>query len=297
MNSTVTGTIQSRRPKNDTYIKTCIVYLVTAPKDAGTILDLSGIKSIDAGFVGPQFVCVQAIHQINASGGATINLSGLESMIAPGRVQDRLGVNVKDRVRIDVSSLRSGTSAGSGAALCNLSQGGVLQLGNTNFGAPTSISLAGGSLLRAGSVSARARTTVTLDGSTVELKDLDANHGDGVAVTMKKADDRIEIAGSLLLNEKSSLIAPPEGAFLSIGQDFSFSNKDENQISLRSAIVHFNGRGMQQLEVGGLDVDIEVGLLTNDNFGLGKLIVGQEGQATTLNLVDLVPNGNRAGGP
>ena len=38
------------------------------------------------------------------------------------------------------------------------------------------------------------------------------------------------------------------------------------------------------------------GLLSNDNFGFGQLVVGQAGQGTTVSLVDLVNNGNRGAG-
>src|SRR5690606_14584197 len=53
----------------------------------------------------------------------------------------------------------------------------------------------------------------------------------------------------------------------------------------------------QQLEVGGLNVNVLIQILTTDNFGLRDLTVGQELQPTVVQLIDRADNGNRAGGP
>ena len=79
-----------------------------------------------------------------------------------------------------------------------------------------------------------------------------------------------------------------------IGQDFSFQYTDESKMALRSAIMHFNGLGPQYMEAGGFDVGTLVPV--DDNFGVGQLVVGQDGQATTVHLRDAINNGNGSNG-
>ena len=69
-------------------------------------------------------------------------------------------------------------------------------------------------------------------------------------------------------------------------------------MSLGDNMLRMNGTGgLQNLEVGGLNVEVFVQLLSNDNFGFGQLVVGADGQAANVTLVDRFDNGNRRGTP
>ena len=67
-------------------------------------------------------------------------------------------------------------------------------------------------------------------------------------------------------------------------------------MQLEQGILHLDGSGPQFLEVAAEDQG-GVGRPAADNFGLGQLIVGTSGAATTVELVDLVDNGNRGVDP
>jgi hypothetical protein len=103
----------------------------------------------------------------------------------------------------------------------------------------------------------------------------------------------LEVAGSLFLDATSQL-AVAAGSEVRIGDDFWFAYTDENRLGLGSSILHMNGDGPQYLEAGGTDLGI--GGSTAGNFGFGRLVIGQEDQPTTVMLLDLFDNGNRAAG-
>ena len=68
----------------------------------------------------------------------------------------------------------------------------------------------------------------------------------------------------------------------------------ETDIELNAAIVRFEGIGGQQLEVGGTDAGV-AGFLAG-NFGMGQMRIGTTTQRTSVDLIDVVNNGNRGGG-
>jgi len=79
---------------------------------------------------------------------------------------------------------------------------------------------------------------------------------------------------------------------ISLAGHYSFNHTAEADISLAGGIMQFDGSGLQRLEVGGQDVGVPAGAITN-NFQIGQLMVGQTTQPTVVKLVDQVNNGNR----
>ncbi|MBN1845582.1 MAG: PEP-CTERM sorting domain-containing protein [Sedimentisphaerales bacterium] len=81
---------------------------------------------------------------------------------------------------------------------------------------------------------------------------------------------------------------------------------DETAFHRTAGILAMDGAGTvahpQFLEVGGEDLGLPADLADpavipgdNGNFALGQLLVGQEGQATVVSLLDAIDNGNRKG--
>ena len=84
-------------------------------------------------------------------------------------------------------------------------------------------------------------------------------------------------------------IAAPAGGTLRIGGDFSYTHQNTADLSLGLARVECVGAS-QLLEVGGTDVDVQVGRLPDRNFGFEQLTIGQAKQASRVELVDLYDN-------
>jgi hypothetical protein len=246
---------------------------------AGSVLNLSALKSIDAGF-GAQANDVNR-HEIAVTSGARLNLSGMTSLVTPVSSSDWLRLTATGAgSSIDLSHLASATSAGTGQLLLSAADGARIDLGGAAFATPaTTLAISGGS-------------TVHVLGSLAT-----ANTG-AMSVTLGHAGDRLEVAGSFSL-AKAIRISAAAGATVTVGGNLSYAQTDEALMALGHAVLQFNGSGVQQLEVGGLDVDVVTALLSNDNFGFGQLLVGQAGQPgqpTVVELTDFVNNGNRGAG-
>jgi hypothetical protein len=115
-----------------------------------------------------------------------------------------------------------------------------------------------------------------------------------MSISLADAMTTLDVAGSLLLDSGSSLTAG-SAAQISIAGNLSFNYTAEADLSAQAAVVHFDGSGLQYLEVAGEDV----GFPLDDNalnFGLGQMIVGQNLEPTTVELLDVVDNGNRTDG-
>jgi hypothetical protein len=104
---------------------------------------------------------------------------------------------------------------------------------------------------------------------------------------------RLEVPGNLYLNPSSGLTAAAL-AEVKIGDSFVFGQTDEVKLDVDEAFLHMNGSGLQFLEVGSEDLGL--GGSASGNFGIGQLIVGQVGQPTTVQLLDVLDNGNRTDG-
>jgi len=71
---------------------------------AGTLLDLSSVTSLDAGF--NDATAIQSIHTITATNGGVIDLSGVQVVTTPFG-DDRIDVVINNGARVDLSSLQS----------------------------------------------------------------------------------------------------------------------------------------------------------------------------------------------
>lgn len=83
-----------------------------------------------------------------------------------------------------------------------------------------------------------------------------------------------------------------------VGNFFQHDRTDVTHVALGDSTVTMDGTEggpIQTLEVGGIDVSTVCGLLADDNFGFGQLVVGEPGSPSTTRLYDFFDNGHRGG--
>ena len=241
-------------------------YTLLSADGTDSLLDLSAMTTLNDGFSAG----LTQTHTIQAINGGDIDLSGLTSLIGPGD-NDKLCINVNTGGSIYMSSLATITG-GTGKVYIAMNSWGELFLGYTVFGDDWTVTLDGCSYLSAKSVEA-----------TVPI-----------LATINDPNDMVEIVGDFDLTDQITLNGDGVAYTIVIGGNYSYTHTDETKVQTGSAILNMNGSGVQQLEVGGLDVDVLIGILTNDNFGFGQMVVGHCDQPTLVQLVEEIDNGNRA---
>ena len=126
LNGTSYSPIGLTRNDGDPWDTEAYSWNILKSSDPETLLDLSSLESIDAGFV--QNSNDVNRHEITAENEAQINLANLQSVHAPVSFWDWLRFNISDTAEIDLSSLTTVTSAGSGQTVFNLTQDASLSL-------------------------------------------------------------------------------------------------------------------------------------------------------------------------
>jgi hypothetical protein len=211
-----------------------------------------------------------------------------------------------DQSRIDLSKVTvfdgsAWGSSGSWTYRVEAANGGTIDLSSvkTIKGSPTTqddwlqFSAESGGQIKFGSaVRVTGRTRFDLGGSArLSLADLSAN--DVVAINLNDMGSSLDVAGNLYLSGSSSLKAAPL-ATVSIGDSFLYAGKTADQLGLDKSIVRMTGGGLHWLEAGGKDLGL-TGSATG-NFGFGQLVVGDLDKPATVQLVDILDNGNRVNG-
>ena len=243
--------------------------------DAGTLLNLSSLQNIDAGFGAQSYAYNR--QMISVSGGATLNLSGVAAVTSPSSSNDWLRFTADTGGTINLASLNTVQSAGSGQLRFEASAGGQITTGGLTIKSPSTY-------------------FTTSGGSTIQvLGNLSATNSGAATIALNGAADKLRVDGSFDLAGNITLTAVT-GATLEVGGNLSYAHKDETKMALGGAIVTLDGMAAaQSLEVGGLNVGTFTPLLSNQNFGFGQLVVGTANHASFVRLVDLIDNGNRVG--
>jgi len=261
--------------------------------DPGTLLDLSALQSIDAGYGrnGNDYN-----HQyVTASGGAWLDLGGVNAITAPSSSSDWLKFTVADGSTINFSSLSTVTTNGSGKVIFNVSGTSSLPLTSlVQTDAPTTIQITGSSVVDMSvlrDILATAQFTVT--DSLLTFGNLTPTATTTTTVTGPAAT--LDVLHDIDLPTPSTLKLSQ--ATLKVGGNVTFNHSAETDFNLSDSTVLFDGSGKQVIEVGGQDLDRERSALADTNFAMGKMVVGQDTQPTTVRLVDFVDNGNRGGLP
>jgi hypothetical protein len=232
----------------------------------GSILDLSGMRSLSATFndyVYEKYVGWYDhgvnVQSITATNGGMVNLQNLTTITAP--------VQGNDRVEIVAGTASGNSSTIDLSSLHTLSGGGE-----------TRFIVNGNSTLRLGYIYHPSASSITVNDSA-----------------------RLEAVSSLRLGSAISLNAHA-GTQIDINGRFSYAHQTVANMNLSDgtitggAIVTMHGGGQKVMEVGGVDYGTATFLLNDGNFGMGRLVVGVDGQPTDVTLFDLANNGRRAGG-
>ena len=178
---------------------------------------------------------------------------------------------------LDLSSLLSysDTRNSNGTRIVSASNNGVIDLSNVG-----SVTKTGG-----GTIEMRAET-----GGKLLFESL--NTAGSVRIEADGTQSRIEVTDGINL-DSPSVLELTDGGTLRLGGDFIFSTTNEAQMNLDAGIVDIVDAQSTFLEAGG--EDLGVGGDPTNNFGIGKLVIGEAGNPTMTFVTDLVNNGNRGG--
>ena len=235
---------------------------------AGTLIDLTAIASLNAAF--DDSTGSARFHAIRAADSASIDMRNLDSLTLPQREEDLVRFEATGSSTLRLDGLTQYTGPGRMDVL--LDEGSQAVVGRIN---------------------PPARLIVTVDqGSSLTTSDM--LDGPGFtslsSITLGSADVTFDLSGSLDLGPDIVLnVDEPETSF-QIGRDLSHAHDAETDVELEQAILRMDGSGPQRLEVAGEDQGAT--RPASANFGIGQLVAGTTGAATTVQLVDLQDNQN-----
>ena len=208
-------------------------------------------------------------HTIVAQDGGVIEMDDLVRITGPSD-NERLIVNASDGT-IKMPSLHTITGT-TGRVNINVSNRGLMSLGN---------------------VTTRISTDIVLDGaSTLYSRALRA--GKATTITLNDPHDLLDIGGDFDLDTTITVVNPGDSMF-ALGGDFSYAHTDGPKVPLGNSYVFLNGQGPQELEIGGRDVWVLTDEHPDDSFGFGQMIIGDPNLPTAVLLIDAIDNGHRGG--
>jgi len=145
----------------------------------------------------------------------------------------------------------------------------------------------------AGPTHSTSRLSITVDSGSRLHFGSDIDISGYTDLNINGTSSEIIVDGGLTLNSNVAINAG-EGALLGLSGDFIFNTTNEAACMADAAAIRFATEDGAVMEVAGEDLGI--GGAGGGNFGVGRLIVGDDLIATTVTLVDLIDNGNRNGG-
>ncbi|ANM31475.1 hypothetical protein ABI59_20745 [Acidobacteria bacterium Mor1] len=240
---------------------------------AGTLIDLTAIGSLNAAF--DDSTGSARFHAIRAADSASIDMRNLTDLTLPQRVEDvvRFEATGNSTLRLD----------------------GLSQYGGSGR---LDVQVDSGSQAVVGRLAPPARLIVTV-GQGASLTTSDVLDGPGFtslsSITLSHADVTFDLSGTLDLGPDIVLDIDEAETSLQIGRDLRHAHDTETDVELEQAIVRMDGGGPQHLEAAGEDQGAV--RPAAPNFGIGQLVAGTAGAATTVQLVDLQDNQNRSVDP
>jgi hypothetical protein len=245
----------------------------------GSELLLPNVRKIDASFDDGD-PNVSGTLTGSASSGAKVDLSGVTEVVAPGQSDSQLFLWSINGSELDLSSLGTIRAAPPylGQTIIEVDASTATLAAFTPV-SPAILSANGGSV---------APTELRV------LHDVRPASESTVDVRGNGGECHFDVGGDLAVDEPAHLAAL--FAFVSIGGDVEYLQTDESLHLLETSQLSMGAGGRQALEVGGLDVGTNVGLLGDENFNIGQLVVGDGVLPTTVHLRDRCDNGNRSGG-
>jgi hypothetical protein len=224
----------------------------------GSVLDLSAIAGVEVAFNDGS--AGTSSHDITASNGGMIDLSGVETVTPPVRTEDFLRFrSMGNQSCVDLSSLHRIDGPG-GRVIINASSGGKVIVGDL------------------GDLAASVRVELLGDGSRL------------IATSSLALTPLVTAAAS-----GNPLIELPMGFSYTHMNPLSLPLRGTSVIMAGSGTRCPADDAPQRLEVGGLDVNVIKQFLADDNFGFRELVVGQPGRPTVVELRNDINNGHCGG--
>ncbi|MCO6042323.1 hypothetical protein NG895_00245 [Aeoliella sp. ICT_H6.2] len=230
--------------------------------EAGGVFDAATATGYTGNFSGEQTI-------MQATGtGSVLDLSSLSSLVVTENTSfdDPLTVRAADQATIDLSSV---ANASSNDRLRFVAESNSrIDLGALQSASLIDFHVESGGRIEVGSVSS----------------------GDSVNILVTDSDSRFIAHGDVLIDPDSTL-SVSNGGVLILQGDYRFEQIDEGNIAFDAGVLRFEGSGVQEMEVAGLDSG--VGGATSGNFGTAQLVIGTATERNSVELIDAIDNGNR----
>jgi hypothetical protein len=215
-------------------------------------------------------------QQIIANNGGLVDLSRVETVFTPARVEDILYLSCNTGGELALDSLRSVQNPG--RIFFNL-DACIGTVADVEWAQRTDVQLTNGAdftILE--DLRPRGTSLTTLASSTLTV-DRDVILVDAPGAPTFSATDSSLIVGRHFVHDRQTV------ADVALGDSTVTMNGTEG----------YPGLSYHAMEVAGLDVTSVCGLLADDNFGFGEMIVGENGVPTTVGLYESTDNGHRNG--
>jgi hypothetical protein len=271
-------------------------YTLFSADGAGTVLDLSSLQSINAGWNdnnGGAYV-----HTITATAGGLLDLSGVQTITAPYRTEDRLDVIAESGAIIDLSALQAAQSAGTGHARFVVGGAAMMLFGDLTVSGLMDVALtditsvldvAGNLLLDSGTFSVTAGAQVTVGKNFAFRYTTEANMDvqSGIVQLVGQAPEFLEVGGS------DVGIPPGTGLNFGIGQLVVGADNVATVVQLMETIDNGNRNGStpEALYLYGLGGPDGLRILGGSTLRLNALHCYAKLQAAWVLLNDLFPQG------
>jgi hypothetical protein len=274
----------------------------------GTVLDLSLVASLDAGFTDGNG-SLRALHTISVTGGGRLNLSGLRTVNAPLLVEDGLVFSVDGTTsRLDLSGLTRIDAAGGNTQFV-VANGAVVDLPSIQTLGDVSFSVTSGARLNVTGAAPAVYSTTGFDstsGMTVAGAGsvLDLSSVIGLTASSTGAVNGLEIqalnGGQVILGGATSIVVPQGGnvnnGYLRIVADGNGSS------ALLGNLTTLSDPGVStpsQLEVrnGGVIATPNVGALDGVNLIIETGGTINTTQLTTITNATITVNGGTSAFP
>ncbi len=214
----------------------------------------------------------QTIISVDGSG-SELDLSSLTSFVANENTSfsDTITVVASNNGRVDLSSVTSASTNDDNVLEFKAQAGGTIDLGELVSTHNVRYQVESGGTIHSGDVQAA-------DNTTIVITDLGSV---------------LAFSGDLKMGPNASANVSTGGE-LHVAGDFSHEQTAESSVDLDAAVVRLDGTGGQLFDVAGEDLGLPGA--GGGNFGIGQLVIGTTTQRTSVDLVDVIDNGNRGGG-
>lgn len=213
----------------------------------------------------------QTIIDVDGTG-SELDLSSLISFVANDNTSfsDTLTVLASNNGKVDLSSVTTASTNDDNVLQFKAETGGTIDLSKLVSTQNVRYQVESGGMIHSGDVQA----------------------ADNTVIVVTDLGSVLDFSGDLKMGSAATANVST-GAELHVGGDFSHEQTTEANVDLDAAVVRLDGAGGQLLDVAGEDLGLPGP--GSGNFGIGQLVIGTTTQRTSVDLVDVIDNGNRGG--